>query len=95
MKVIPGTRQADLFGFQSIYKTCFQSIYKIGMPDEGYSRNASSGLVWLSKACLMKVIPGTRQADLFGFQSIYKIGMPDEGYSRNASSGLVWLSKYL
>ena len=52
----------------------------------------------------MKVIPGTRQADLFGFQSIYKIGMPDEGYfismpdegySRNASSGLVWLSKYL
>ena len=40
----------------------------------------------------MKVIPGTRQADLFGFQSIYKIGMPDEGYSRNASSGLVWLS---
>ena len=64
MKVIPGTRQADLFGFQS--------IYKIGMPDEGYSRNASSGLVWLSKACLMKVIPGTRQADLFGFQSIYK-----------------------
>ena len=37
----------------------------------------------------MKVIPGTRQADLFGFQSIYKIGMPDEGYSRNASSGLV------
>ena len=49
MKVIPGTRQADLFGFQS--------IYKIGMPDEGYSRNASSGLVWLSKACLMKVIP--------------------------------------
>jgi TRAP-type C4-dicarboxylate transport system permease large subunit len=43
----------------------------------------------------MKVIPGTRQADLFGLQSIYKIGMPDEGYSRNASSGLVWLSKYL
>jgi hypothetical protein len=27
----------------------------------------------------MKVISGTRQADLFGFQSIYKIGMPDEG----------------
>ena len=65
MKVIPGTRQADLFGFQS--------IYKIGMPDEGYSRNASSGLVWLSKYSMpVKVIPGTRQADLFGFQSIYK-----------------------
>ena len=62
MKVIPGTRQADLFGFQS--------IYKIGMPEQ--VRNASSGLVWnnLHKACLMKVIPGTRQADLFGFQSI-------------------------
>ena len=64
MKVIPGTRQADLFGFQSIYKigmpdegysrkrvkrTCLAFKVFISMPDEGYSRNASSGLVWLSK----------------------------------------------
>ena len=43
----------------------------------------------------MKVIPGTRQADLFGFQSIYKIGMTYEGYSRNASSALNSISTFL
>ena len=94
MKVIPGTRQADLFGFQSIYKrivwpACLMKVIP------GTRQADLFGFQSIVKACLMKVIPGTRQADLFGFQSIYKIGMPDEGYSRNASSGLVWLSKYL
>ena len=62
MKVIPEARQADLFGFQSMHKhawwmllqervkrTCLAFKVFISMPDEGYSRNASSGLVWLTK----------------------------------------------
>jgi hypothetical protein len=28
MKVIPGTRQADLFGFQSIYKHAWWRLFK-------------------------------------------------------------------